>query len=615
MQLSIFNPEDNPEFPKLREYQNQVREETFNAIRAGYKRILIYAATGAGKTVIGGRLVYDAAITKNRKVLFIVHRDILIKQTLETFSRFGLNCGVIAGNYPENRIADVQIASIQTMSRRNWREWFKPDIVIADECHITAWGAPVMQIKPKLSPGEGMRGSCKIDHLLPYLKELGVEPPCTLVDVKKAYKEKAIAAHPDLNPNNQLATQKMQQINASWDFIQQYSRLLNEGDKRHKQQEIEGIYIGLTATPWRMSRREEMGDIFETIVCAPMPKDLIAQGHLVKPTYYGIRGADISKVRITDGDFNQQDLSVACNTAEVVEAAVREWKRLADGRLTIAFAVGVAHAKAIAQAFNEAGIPAASVDGGMAISDCDRIYKQLAAGEILVLASAEKLGEGFDVPAVSAIMLSRPTRSKAKYFQQLGRGLRPAPGKEDCIVIDQAGNVNRFGFVEDIKQVTLKRSGDDELGQAPVKLCPECNSLIYTFLMTCPHCGYEFPSNKDKISEIKKLELLLPREEVPRFKWYRRAIRGAFRNKNKRTPQEVAVAYKQQFKAGFPSSTWRLGAVFGDNPKSRDVIDYRDYLMCGLNNPNHPHSQKWIQEQLIMEFGKEFIEGVLNITA
>ena len=102
----------------------------------------------------------------------------------------------------------------------------------------------------------------------------------------------------------------------------------------------------------------------------------------------------------------------------------------------------------------------------------------------MVLASCQKLVEGFDLPSVNAVVLARPTQSRSLHFQMIGRGLRLSPqtGKTDCVVIDTAGNIFRHGFVEDITHVSLAASAESYAGDAPYKICPQehggCSSIL-----------------------------------------------------------------------------------------------------------------------------------------
>jgi superfamily II DNA or RNA helicase len=99
--------------PTLRPYQKQVIAGIYHHIRNGEKRILVVAATGSGKTLVASQIVAHAA-SRGKRILFVVHRDILVKQTASKFQQFGVECGFIKAGWQENRDSLVQIASVQT---------------------------------------------------------------------------------------------------------------------------------------------------------------------------------------------------------------------------------------------------------------------------------------------------------------------------------------------------------------------------------------------------------------------------------------------------------------------------------------------------------------------
>lgn len=107
---------------------------------------------------------------------------------------------------------------------------------------------------------------------------------------------------------------------------------------------------------------------------------------------------------------------------------------------------------------------------------------------------------GFDLPELSCVVLARPTKSLMLYLQMLGRGLRPAPGKGDCLVLDHAGCVHLHGFAEQDREWSLdgaysydddKQSGESERNTREVKPieCPECHA-VFSKTPVCPECGY-----------------------------------------------------------------------------------------------------------------------------
>ncbi|NJK27749.1 MAG: hypothetical protein HC925_03360 [Coleofasciculaceae cyanobacterium SM2_3_26] len=246
---------------------------------------------------------------------------------------------------------------------------------------------------------------------------------------------------------------------------------------------------------------------------------------------------------------------------------------------TIAFAVSVAHAQSIARTFERVGVPAASVDGSMPTRERSAIYRKLALGEILVLSSCEALAEGFDVPSVSAIMLCRPTKSKSKYFQQVGRGLRIADRKTDCLVLDQAGLVRRFGFIEDLKWVNLEEAVEVETGEVPTKACPThlggCGGIVRAIAPTCPLCGYGFPQ-RQKLAPLQELVNFVPEEDKPKFFQYRQWLKEAYQQKL--SPGWAASRYRESYRRQFPPLAWSRGAVFGEDPSARQRLEYWRHL-------------------------------------
>jgi superfamily II DNA or RNA helicase len=507
--------------PSLRPYQIKTVKDVYACIGAGYRRILCVAPTGSGKTVISAQIV-SHAFQRVRKVLFLIHRDALLEQTSNKFKFFNIESGFIKSGHRENRQALIQIASVQTLARRDWWQDFEPDLIVFDECHLTAWS----EIARKM-----------MDQFFP-----------------------------------------------------------------------EAIYLGLTATPWRLSKTQAMGDIFEALVCAPMPYELIEQGYLVKPCYFGLAQADLDRVGTISGDFDESELAIVCDQPELVQNIVKEWQRIAYGRRTIVFAVNVAHSKHLCESFQSAGISSAHVDGSTPLKERDRIYAQLAAGEILVLCSCQALTEGFDCPSVSAILLCRPTQSRALYMQMIGRGLRLCEEieKRDCVVLDQSGNVQRFGFIEDLEEITLEAGESPDSRDAPMKQCPPeregCGAMLYAFQMQCPQCQYEFFHKKIPI--ITALESHLSPEDQQRRNFYRVRIKEGFSKKY--LPSWAVMAYKDQF-GHWPPFSWALHCLYGESPGKKNFREYYDHLNTIAERKDK--DEEWIQRQMLLEFGYALLQA------
>ena len=208
-------------------------------------------------------------------------------------------------------------------------------------------------------------------------------------------------------------------------------------------------------------------------------------------------------VATAGGDFKRDDLAKVMDKPAIVGDAVAHYNRLAPGKRAIAFAVSVDHSKHIAAQFNAAGIAAAHVDGSMDSSTRDVIVDDFAAGRLQVLSNADLFGEGFDVPAVEAVILLRPTQSLSLHLQQIGRALRPAPGKPHAIILDHAGNAMRHGLPDDDREWTLedrKKRKRGEKSEVPVKQCPECYR-VHTPAPECPQCGHAYAVQSREIEQ------------------------------------------------------------------------------------------------------------------
>jgi superfamily II DNA or RNA helicase len=251
--------------------------------------------------------------------------------------------------------------------------------------------------------------------------------------------------------------------------------------------------LGLTATPWRLDG-SGLGDLFAEMVVVCQPRYLIERtpAVLVSPRVFAPVTPDLGGVKVDKGDFEQAAIQKLMATVASVDEIIRNWRRYADGRLTVAFAAGVAHSLMIRDAFRAAGVAAEHIDGTTHPMERERILADLAAGRVQVVCNADVLCEGWDCPQVSCAVLARPTQSLSLYLQQVGRVLRAAPGKDDAIVLDHAGNWSRFGMPTDDREWDLAGRKKREKNAAPVKTCPECFACVPAGCTVCPECQTPF---------------------------------------------------------------------------------------------------------------------------
>ena len=276
--------------------------------------------------------------------------------------------------------------------------------------------------------------------------------------------------------------------------------------------------IGLTATPFRTVSgmlHEGKDALFTDIAYEAPVRDLIDAGYLSPlVSKQPNTRLDVSKVGTRAGDFIARDLAAAVDQDATTRAAVAEIiTHGKDRKSWLAFCSGVDHARHVAEEFARQGITCRTIFGNTPKEERDAIIAAFKRGEIRALASMGVLTTGFNAPAVDLIALLRPTKSAGLYVQMVGRGTRLAPDKENCLVLDFAGNVRRHGPIDLVRP---KRPGDGGGGEAPTKVCPECDSIMALSATECPDCGYVFPAREVKIAPTAAtLPVLSPKVQWP----------------------------------------------------------------------------------------------------
>lgn len=591
---------------ELREEQKKTVKELYAAIKSGHTRVLVVAPCGYGKTVILSKVIHDAAIKRERRTLIVVPFTCLISQTLDTLAKFGVEAGVLAGGHKENRKLKIQIATCQTLARRDI-SWFNPEVVILDECHISAYSKYFQENFPNLLP-DGRHGT-GLEDIQEELEFLGINIEAhrwldpsyfpTWETASQAFKNLALKLHPDHGGSKE----EMQKLNSCWEIIRKQKHLFAQ----EKIPKDTRIVIGLTATPWRLSKKEGLGDIFETQVLAPTPKEMIDAGRLVGCSYYASKvKIDLTGVRTVGGDYNLDDLETKC--LEAVQAIVADYKRLAKDRLFIAFAATIVHARTLLEEFENSGVPCAIITADTPEKERVEIFGKVKSGELRGIVNVYTCGIGFDLPEISCIVHSRPTKSLTLWVQTVGRGMRLATGKEDCLVLDQAGNTKKHGFIEDITYPELRGGSKEPPGEPPVKECPECGAMVRIHLTECPECGHEFEpgAKKEKKAATERLEPVVPKEQEKYFRSYRYNLRLAYQEGRK--PEwarfKVVDLYKElKARNWWPRNEWKRYAVFGINFTATDIQNYREYLQKCCKDYNN---NVYVERHLRNEFGEDY---------
>src|SRR6266702_4062049 len=163
------------------------------------------------------------------------------------------------------------------------------------------------------------------------------------------------------------------------------------------------------------------------------------------------------------GDFKIDELEAAVDTDDRNQLIVQKYQQYASGRRAACFAVTVEHAEHITEAFNDAGIASGVVVGITPLPERKRLYKAFRCGEVKVLTTVNVLSRGWDEPLCDCIIMARPTQSRALFVQAIGRGLRLAPGKQDCIILDITDNCLKHRLEpQSLRKILGKHLNDEE---------------------------------------------------------------------------------------------------------------------------------------------------------
>ena len=246
--------------------------------------------------------------------------------------------------------------------------------------------------------------------------------------------------------------------------------------------------LGVTATPERLDGKG-LREAFDALTIGPTVKELIAGGWLSPFVVYAPeRLVDLKGARTVAGDYALGDLERRMNVGFVLDDALAEYRKHLNGRPAIAFCTTINHSRVVARFFRSNGIGARHVDGDTPAKERRELIERLATGDVQIITNCSLIAEGLDVPSVAGVILLRPTKSLALHLQQIGRALRPSPGKQRAVILDHAGNCLRHGM-PDLEHPWSLDGRPKKRGKALVRRCPDCGALIPIAIHECPECG------------------------------------------------------------------------------------------------------------------------------
>lgn len=410
---------------ELRPYQTAALEDVRKLYRAGKKRVLVVAPTGAGKTVMAASMMRDAG-RKQTRTAFLVDRVALVEQTSGVFDRYGIAHGVIQSTHWRDRgYEPVQVCSAQTLESRGFLGDMR--FGVNDEAHC----------------------------------------------IRKLIAERMLA-------------------------------------------DDSTLWLGLTATPFANG----MGKLYPDFVNVSTTNKLIAEEFLVPLKAYASVRPDMKGAKPgNDGEWKEKDIEE--RGIAILGNIVSEWETKTKEHFggpvkTLVFSASVDHGAMLCEAFNRAGYNFVQIsyrDGDASSPERKAIIEEFRKPNSRIdgLISCEILTKGFDDPSVMCIVLARPyRRSFSGHIQQLGRVMRPYPGKEFGLVLCHSGNMLRFladqerlfengvTSLEDEHNPDKKKRADDATEEAEKDhRCPRCTSVMPIASPVCPSCGYQRPRRHD----------------------------------------------------------------------------------------------------------------------
>lgn len=445
---------------KLRDYQEAAVEAIFDYFIAGnIGNPIVAMPTGTGKSLVIGAFIQRAmGRFPNTRVMKLTHVKELLEQNLDKLLRIWPNApaGLYSAGLKKKQAGyPILFGGIGSVARAAMEVFGRIDLLLIDECHL-------------LSPSD------------------------------KTMYQFVIKSLKATNPHLKV--------------------------------------IGFTATPYRLGQGEltETDGLF-TDICFDMTTMnafnwLIAEGYLSPPIPKHTRTEiDLGSVHIRGGEFKQDELQAAVDTQEITHGALQEMVQYGEDREHwLIFASGIEHTEHVAAMLDSFGICTTYVHSKMPSAQRDQNIAGFKSGKYQAMVNNGILTTGFDYPEIDLIGMLRPTQSASLWVQMLGRGTRPvyangfdlstkegrlaaiaASPKQNCLVLDFAGNTRRLGPIND--PVLPKRKGKGGGGMAPVRLCPVCMTYNHASVRYCISCGNEFP-REVKIGDHAGTDALLATE-------------------------------------------------------------------------------------------------------
>ena len=453
---------------KLFDYQEDMKERIEKALRL-HRSVMAQMPTGTGKTVLLASVV-ESFLREHSycNVWIVAHRRELVSQIRETiqrvFSKTHPSSLTIKEDFSNHPVNSSKITpSLFTIKEGNFSK--------THPSSLTLKGGSTSHPDPLTLRGEGGNRPTRCSE--PLRSKVGgpskVSPDCAGWDrlgatcLRPADGLGATSAS-SVNPNSDMMPIKavsIQWLSKHYDEIEEEPGMIVIDEAHHAlAKTYKGMwdrfpkakFLGLTATPCRLNGKG-FTDLFDVLVQSWSVPEFISKGRLATYDFVSIKSDGVTQRLIdslqkrgADGDYQNKEMDMLLNKKPSIERLYQSLEEFGKDRKGIVYAINISHAQKITKLYQENGVKAIAIDSKTPATERQQDIEAFKKGDIQVLVNVDIFSEGFDCPDIEFVQLARPTLSLAKYLQMVGRGLRVAKGKKNCVIIDNVGLYRVFGL-------------------------------------------------------------------------------------------------------------------------------------------------------------------------
>ena len=434
---------------KLFDYQEDMKERIEKALRL-HRSVMAQMPTGTGKTVLLASVVESFLREhSNCNVWIVAHRRELVSQIKDTLNKFLLNFSFSKITPSLFTIKEGSTSHPDPLTLRG-EGGNRP--TRCSEPLRSKVGGP-SKVSPDCAGWDRLAATC----LLPTEglgDRLGERGGNGLGATSASF----------VNPTSDMMPIKavsIQWLSKHYDEIEEEPGMIVIDEAHHAlAKTYKGMwdrfpkakFLGLTATPCRLNGKG-FTDLFDVLVQSWSVPEFISKGRLATYDFVSIKSDGVTQRLIdslqkrgADGDYQNKEMDMLLNKKPSIERLYQSLEEFGKDRKGIVYAINISHAQKITKLYQEHGVKAIAIDSKTPATERQQDIEAFKKGDIQVLVNVDIFSEGFDCPDVEFVQLARPTLSLAKYLQMVGRGLRVAKGKKNCVIIDNVGLYRVFGL-------------------------------------------------------------------------------------------------------------------------------------------------------------------------